>query len=329
LHAFSHTLADLYQLAEQATPDQFPPGIVRALLPWIHFDGAVIGMGESGNSSQNASQEDLQIVQAYVYDREPTLLDDYAEVSALDPVTATFLQGLDKPLRVDCEALYQEAALAPLQAYTRKHALRHLMLYGDHPTEKNAGRWMVLYRADARPFTEEDADNLHMAWSHISRSIALNRRKLLDQGDPTRAQRASALVNPHGAFEAADANFLALMQVEWPDQPMKNLPAAAHNLLAAGQAYRGKRITITMQPQDSFMLCLAHLATPVSSLTPGEQAVARRFAAGLSNKEIARELGVSPNTVRSQLLRSYSKLGVHDKAALAQRLMSEPWLLSA
>ncbi|MGN6702333.1 MAG: response regulator transcription factor [Burkholderiaceae bacterium] len=43
---------------------------------------------------------------------------------------------------------------------------------------------------------------------------------------------------------------------------------------------------------------------------------------GMSTKKIAAELGVSPNTVRTQLSHLYSKLDVHDKAQLAQRLMS-------
>lgn len=51
--------------------------------------------------------------------------------------------------------------------------------------------------------------------------------------------------------------------------------------------------------------------------------VARRFAAGLSHKEVARELGISPHTVRTQLMHVYSKLSLHDKGALANYLMSQ------
>lgn len=59
----------------------------------------------------------------------------------------------------------------------------------------------------------------------------------------------------------------------------------------------------------------------LAGLSPREQEVAQRFAEGLSHKEIARRLGVSPHTVRSQLSQLYRKLDIHDKAALAQRLM--------
>ena len=50
----------------------------------------------------------------------------------------------------------------------------------------------------------------------------------------------------------------------------------------------------------------------VSSLgiSPRELAVLRELAAGRSNKEIARHLDVSPNTVKSHISRLYEKLGV-------------------
>lgn len=55
-------------------------------------------------------------------------------------------------------------------------------------------------------------------------------------------------------------------------------------------------------------------------LTPREFVLARRFAAGMSDQQIARELGVSHHTVRNQLAHLYCKLDLHDKASLAQYL---------
>jgi len=55
-------------------------------------------------------------------------------------------------------------------------------------------------------------------------------------------------------------------------------------------------------------------------LSPREFVVAKRFAAGMSNKQIARELGVSHHTVRNQLAHLYRKLNLHDKMSLAQYL---------
>lgn len=179
---------------------------------------------------------------------------------------------------------------------------------------------MVLYRSRDAAFSAQEADYLHAAWFHVSRAIEISHARLLERLDLERSRRASALLSLAGTIEAADPHFLALLRREWPDHQSQTLPAPLRAQLERGLPYRGRHVEVTMKRQDDFIVCLAHPADTLASLTPGEQAVARRFAAGMSAKEIARELGVSPNTVRSQLSSLYAKLDVHDKAALAQAL---------
>lgn len=318
MHAFSRTLVDLYQLAENTSLGEFPEEVLRLLQPWIRFDGAVFGMGES----QVAAQANLQIVQAHIHQRDDSLLADYAQVSSADPVTEAFLAGLTSPLAVDCQALYRDKKLDEMEAFVKKHDMRHLMLYGNSPTEATPGRWMVLYRSDNTAFQSEEAEYLHAAWFHVSRAVDINRSTALNQQDPQHAQRASALVNARGIIEAADPQFLHLLESEWPFHANKSLPQPLLDALDKGPTYRGRQIEVVTRQQDGFRVCIARPISKLSLLSPSEHAVARRFAAGLSNKEIAKELGVSPHTVRSQLSNAYGKLGVHDKAALAQRLMA-------
>ncbi len=52
-------------------------------------------------------------------------------------------------------------------------------------------------------------------------------------------------------------------------------------------------------------------------LTPQEEAVATLVAQGLSNREVAAELYVSPKTVQYHLTRIYAKLGVRSGSELA------------
>lgn len=318
MQAFSRTLIDLYQVAENTSPQGFPQEVLRLLQPWIHFDGAVFGMGDS----QAEAQANLQIVQAHILNRDAALLADYAAVSSADPVTGAFLAGLASPMPVDCVQLYGEPGLEDVDAFAQRHALRHLMLYGDAPSAERSGRWMVLYRSDNTAFQALETDLLHAAWFHVSRAVDINRAAALDRQDLQHAQRASALIGLRGTIEAADPQFHALLEREWPGGPHKMLPQALLDCAARGLPYRGRCIEVAIRRQDACLVCVASPVEQRGSLTPGEYAVARRFAAGLSSKEIARELGVSPHTVRSQLANAYAKLDVHDKAALAQRLMT-------
>ena len=55
-------------------------------------------------------------------------------------------------------------------------------------------------------------------------------------------------------------------------------------------------------------------------LPPREMSVALLYADGRSHKEIARETGLAPATVRTYLREAYLTLGVSDKVALGRAL---------
>ncbi len=60
-----------------------------------------------------------------------------------------------------------------------------------------------------------------------------------------------------------------------------------------------------------------------ATLTPRERRVVELLAAGLSNKEIARELSLSDNTIKTHLANVYGKLGARrrtEAVAAARRL---------
>ncbi len=56
-------------------------------------------------------------------------------------------------------------------------------------------------------------------------------------------------------------------------------------------------------------------------LTPRQQAVARRAARGMSDSEIAHELGITRHTVNDHLKQVYKKLGVNSRTQLANRIL--------
>jgi DNA-binding NarL/FixJ family response regulator len=66
-----------------------------------------------------------------------------------------------------------------------------------------------------------------------------------------------------------------------------------------------------------------HSAVDLGVLTPQEQAVAQAVASGLSNREVAEALFLSPKTVEYHLGSVYRKLGVKGRAGLTRRLQEE------
>lgn len=102
------------------------------------------------------------------------------------------------------------------------------------------------------------------------------------------------------------------LALQWLDlQRMARLyPQSVYDaLLAAGflalGLWIGARVLACREaPFDGNPRALAELG-----ISPREAGVLAELAAGRSNKEIARRLGVSPNTVKTHVARLYGKLG--------------------
>ncbi|RAZ84357.1 adenylate cyclase [Mesorhizobium hawassense] len=62
------------------------------------------------------------------------------------------------------------------------------------------------------------------------------------------------------------------------------------------------------------------IVTTSEALSDRERAVAERFAAGMTYREIGQVLFIAPSTVRTHLAAIYEKLGVRNKVALARRI---------
>jgi DNA-binding CsgD family transcriptional regulator len=57
----------------------------------------------------------------------------------------------------------------------------------------------------------------------------------------------------------------------------------------------------------------------VATLTPAELRIARLASSGMTNRDVAATLFVSPKTVEANLSRVYQKLGIHSRAELGSR----------
>lgn len=61
-------------------------------------------------------------------------------------------------------------------------------------------------------------------------------------------------------------------------------------------------------------------------LSPRELTVAKEVAKGLTNREVADFLGLSPKTVDAHLVRIYRRVGVRSRTELAARLFREGFM---
>lgn len=332
MQAFSSTVRDLYALAEYASPDQFLQRAIGLMQMWIRFDGAIFGTGEKANLQSVTMLESASLSPAVTVPE--SLLS--REQAHDDPVARGIRNAPMSPSRGGIRELYRKSrdGKAPREirvgggsrSLAEELGLCHLMFHGDDPKKVKPARWIVLYRQHDVRFAETDAACLHGLWIHLSHALAINRTRTLERlgNAAPRCDNsgASGLVLEDGQVEIADQRFFDLLEREWPETAPDYIPEEALVVLAEGKTYRGKQIEISLVRQGGAQLCRIRPIDVMELLTPREFVVARRFAAGMSHKQIARELGVSHHTVRNQLAHLYRKLNLHDKASLAQYLSS-------
>ena len=88
----------------------------------------------------------------------------------------------------------------------------------------------------------------------------------------------------------------------------------------------GGTIETGVGPRGGFELTVGFAIEPPVQLTPREMEVIELLAEGLSNKEIARTLFISPRTVNFHLDNIYSKLGVNSRTEAAIYALRHGWV---
>ncbi len=331
MQAFSSTVRDLYALAEYAAPDQFLSQAINLLQTWIRFDGAIFGTGDSSRAvAKNLLTLD-GAASAVLGPGHNTAQESLRD----DPVAKGFRNAPMAPSRGGIRELYRKSRdgkrgkangreLSGVRTMAEELGLCHLIVHGDDPKKVSPARWIVLYRQHDVRFAETDAACLHGLWTHLSRALVINQARAIERntGKSTDRGMASGLITTEGTVEIADPRFFSLLEREWPDQEPETLPPEAMEVLLSGKIFRGTQIEISLVRQPGGHLCRIRPVNAMEILTPREFVVARRFAAGMSHKQIARELGVSHHTVRNQLAHLYRKLNLHDKASLAHYLVT-------
>lgn len=179
-----------------------------------------------------------------------------------------------------------------------------------------------LYRNDGNFFTETERGIFQVVARHMvsaMRTCQITHIKRLNES-PLISLAAKAIVDTEGVIHFAEDRLIAALQTEWPDWQGPWLPPEAWGKLAAQRLFTGARIVLSLEGGETLRLLSARPKLAIDELSKREREVAKLFASGLSNKEIALHLDISPSTVRNQINTVYEKLGLGDKGALSAYL---------
>lgn len=188
--------------------------------------------------------------------------------------------------------------------------------------------FLTIWRHDGnKPFSENERQMKELLMPHLTEAFRAVRLRHFLRGIDTRG-KAWALADDHGYIREANSPFLAHLHDHWRKWKGNLLPDSLAECVIAGRAYETKALTIELVPAENLRFLQVRPRSILDKLTQREADIVRRYAAGDTYAQIAKDLKLSPATVRNHISHVFTKLNVKNKGQLASMLSRrEPSLL--
>lgn len=313
LEAFSAITLELQRLAQNKDIEHFHHAALSCISQLLPFDSAWWGRAAliDGLPEEHHS---------YLYKLPRSYLPDWQSIRHIDVTVGKVHDNLGQAVIVD---MRNPASGPGLNWLGELYGIGQLLCVAYVDPQTHLSDHLTVYRApDAPCFTGQDCLLLNNLMLHLVAAVSANQiRTLVAMRETLTSPRnlALAVCDQRGTLHCAERGFVDLLLSEWPDWTGPCLPVAMDT-----QGYEGKHLQVEASTVGDLFLLAARSRTVLVQLSPRENDVAQGFGEGKTYKEVARDLGMSPNTVRHHIRAIYSKLGVKDKARIAHLLHAPP-----
>lgn len=315
----SETLLRLYRAANEEPLDRFRESALEVARSAVQFDTAMWGTG-----TVQPETLALDVHSIHLHRQPQEMLADYQAVQHEDTAAAS-LFGRRHATGAFNRAEWFDGQRRPgFEAFLDRYGHANVLLTVDTDPACGAVQWISLFRGDPDELcTSEQARMFERLSPHMMQAWVMNLRLQVqsDASVPDWPGGGSAVADLGGRVFHADAKFQNLLRAECAAGSAGRLPAAVLEHFRAGAAvHTGRSAVLACRPQHGLLFLHARPRCPADDLTPREMAVARCVAQGMAYKEIARQLGRAPATVRNQIQSIYGKLGIGSIAELVREL---------
>jgi len=313
IDSFSSLLLELYKKAHTTPFHNFHGMVLEALRPRLRFDMAFWGTVTVINNKQH--------VHAWRQYKVPNY---FAEMLNVRPEDAIIPQRaiaeLGRTLRFGPDDMRVNVLTALLTNITNRE---NVIITAVRNERFHTIDVLGLGRHDREsPFTDDETYFKQRLMEHLESMITINfEAQIVNLRSTIQAEHGHAIVDVNGSIYAADSQFLQLIALEWPDWNGCQLPEQfGAGIRANLSLLSGKHVNVHLSRRDGLILAVLSRRSELDTLTSRERQIAEQFANGASHKEVARASNISPETVRTYLRTIYRKLGIDDKAKLANIL---------
>jgi DNA-binding CsgD family transcriptional regulator len=307
-------LLDLYHLTGKAPSLEFSRTALELLEQTLPFDSGLWGTFTRTPAGPRPHW-------VYLHRQPGQMLEEYEHVKQHDLVNKEAIADCGRTVNIDL-ARVEKAAHPAVVAHVRRWGMEHTLATMLLESPLNLYTAVCLYRSEPkRRFSEPERRFKQAIMPHLVQAWHMNAIHFLDAppGPARGVPRARALIDRFGVLHNAEPGLTALFRREVPGWKGPNIPLPLLSVIDTGaKEYKGEALIVSLLrqlPDGTFVIGVRARAR-VDGLSRRELAVAREFASGKTYKEIARLLGTSPATVRTQIQVVYTKLGVRTKVEL-------------
>lgn len=201
---------------------------------------------------------------------------------------------------------------------------------------------LTLYRFERnKPFSDQDKQLQKQALYHLltaakhalflqlERTEERQTKSYRTKAHKTKIHQNShkAICDSRGYFHQVQASFIDLLERYYSDDSEFNKSESKNSLLKlpfaldlSKQAYEVEGLQVELKPFKDLVIVEIWPQGPLDSLSLREREIVQTLAKGLTFKEAARELDLSPSTVSNHLYRIYQKLNIGSKSELFKLL---------
>lgn len=320
---FDELLLKVYRAARELPVGEFQDATLGLLRERLRFNSAVWAQGQN-------LPKGVAVHSAHLYNEPLEMILDWQRINDRDLVVERVTRNAGQAQNINVRALYPGREHRVMRRFSDRYGHQNFLIIGLLLDYVRVGRcWLSLYRPDASDqYGHAEVRLLDALAPHLFEALWINRtigfREHGQEADLDLSDTA-AIARTDGVLSYCGRGFLELVRRHWPcwqglklpDAFLDSLPGAGKHAITRGH------LVVAVKAAGDLLFLRAEERSPLRALTPRELTAATLYAEGKSHKEIARDMGISPATVRNFLQHTYMKLHVGDKGELASLLVRE------
>lgn len=316
MHELNDFLLSLHCAAREVPFEDFQKHALGLLKRIVPFDSA--RWGTTRHDERGAAYHS-----PYLYNDSPDTLKDYDAVRQNDEAGRWCLSHLDTvtnfQLHEICARIRDPGMLNYVDRYRHMHGLIVACRSGEHGLLQA----ISLYSAYIdKPFDDIQRSTLQLVFPHLREALNTSLTFQMERVRPRACGTLwqLAISDMAGDFRFVEPGFRELLRQEWPTLMHHALPSKLVGLITARAParYQGRAVNAWIDVLHDAVFVRARTRMPVDGLSPRELEVAKLVISGLTYKDIAKSLALSPATVRNHLQAIHDRVGVHNNAELTE-----------